>query len=427
MATTFDDLKTKAELVYNATQVAENTQKRVGRALLDIVELFEELEKIYLHKNKDDEASGKLKFDDIVKILAQVEFGSYVTGIAGKGGIINSNGDAELNSLTLRRFLEVPELRYNRIDITIGNYWRAPGGGIIESVTPDTDSDGNILSTGTITLHLEDGEIGTVAVDDICMGIWHDEETPKNNSEDDYDDGIGNFRFSGFNTVYFRVTEILEMTRNSKFRYSLRPIDDRYTKQNQPKSSMKFVSYGNFTNKNRQKSEYATRSYRRYLTDVNTWEIGQANISMQTGDLTNLSVFGLSMTGYSAYLNNIYMSGVIDQFVKMAPKMEITNSLDGFLGYGETCTLTCKVTRAYEDLTNTVKRWTVTRDSGDATEDASWALKDKVKNFAGSIEIAYTDKENDLGTNANVPSTVFTFTAYGDTDVVITQGTVEIK
>lgn len=427
MTTIYDDLKTKAELVYNATQVAENTQKRVGRALLDIVELFAELEKIFLHKNKDDEAQGKITFDDIVTILAQLQFGKYVAGKFGSGGMIDSNGDAELHSLSLRQWLEVPELRYNRTEIEIGNHWRACGGGIIESVTPDTDDDGNELATGTITLHLENGEIGTVAVDDICMGIWHDHSTLSNNSEDDYDDGIGNFRFSGFNTVYFRVTEILELTRNSKFRYALRPVSDNYPKQFQPKESMKFVAYGNFSNTDRQKSRYSTRTYERYLTGVNTWEFQQSNVAAQFGDLSNLSEFGLNMTGYSAYLNNIYMSGVIDQFVKMAPTMEITNSLDGFLGFGETCVLTCKVKRGFEDITSTVKKWTVTRDSADATEDNAWALKDKVKNFNGSIEIAYTKDENDLGTNPDIQSTVFTFTAYGELDDVIAQDSITFK
>ncbi|MEB3372658.1 hypothetical protein SFC43_01585 [Bacteroides sp. CR5/BHMF/2] len=66
--------------------------------------------------------------------------------------------------------MEVPELRYNRISIEVGNSWNAPGGGVIESVVPDTDVDGNILNTGTIMLHLQDKEIGKVAVDDICQG-----------------------------------------------------------------------------------------------------------------------------------------------------------------------------------------------------------------------------------------------------------------
>ena len=66
---------------------------------------------------------------------------------------------------------------------------RAPGAGIIESVTPDTNSDGTESATGEIKLKLEEGEIGKVAVDDICMGIFHD--YAGNNATEDSDDGGG--------------------------------------------------------------------------------------------------------------------------------------------------------------------------------------------------------------------------------------------
>lgn len=44
-----------------------------------------------------------------------------------------------------------------------------------------------------------------------------------------------------------------------------------------------------------------------------TWEFTKSMIAMQDGDLSNLNIFGLNMTGYSAYLNNIYMTGTIEQ------------------------------------------------------------------------------------------------------------------
>ena len=137
-----------------------------------------------------------------------VQFGdSFADGLTGFGGMVDEDGNGWLESLSLRRFLEVPELRYNRVEIQIGNKWNAPGGGIVEQCIPDLDSDGNPLMTGTVILHLEDGEIGTVAIDDICMGIFHDGYTQSNNSTADYDDSIGNFHFAGFYTAYF-ITEL---------------------------------------------------------------------------------------------------------------------------------------------------------------------------------------------------------------------------
>ena len=38
----------------------------------------------------------------------------FASGLTGFGGKIDKYGHAEFDSLTLRRFLEVPELRYNR-------------------------------------------------------------------------------------------------------------------------------------------------------------------------------------------------------------------------------------------------------------------------------------------------------------------------
>lgn len=239
---------------------------------------------------------------------AGAQFGpSYASGITGVGGFINEKGAGELESLFIRRFLEVPELRYNRVGISVGDDWSAPGAGVIESVDKEQK---------LVTLKLEEGEIGAVAVGDICMGIFHDFD-PSNNATADSDDGRGNFSFSGFATVYFRITEVLG-DRNEQFRYGLRPLSATFTKQIDPMESMTFVAYGSFTNPARQSSRYSTRTYQRYLRNVSDWEFTAENIAAQFGDLTNLSVFGIQMSGYSAYLDNIYLQGMISSLDKKA-------------------------------------------------------------------------------------------------------------
>lgn len=145
------------------------------------------------------------------------------------------------------------------------------------------------------------------------MGIFHNLNTSENASAD-YDDGRGNRRFAGFATCYFRITEELDTTTYKTFKYQLRPVSGAYPTQYHPAASMTFVGYGSFSNEDRQTSRYETRTYQRYLTGVSDWEFTASNIAAQYGDLSNLSVFGINMTGYSAYLNNIYMSGVIHQF-----------------------------------------------------------------------------------------------------------------
>lgn len=256
----------------------------------------------FANKQAPDTFKGRMTFN------AGAQFGpSYASGITGVGGFINEKGAGELESLFIRRFLEVPELRYNRVGISVGDDWSAPGAGVIESVDKDQK---------LVTLKLEEGEIGAVAVGDICMGIFHDFD-PSNNATADSDDGRGNRTFAGFATVYFRITEVLG-DRNEQFRYELRPLSATFTKQIDPMESMTFVAYGSFTNPARWSSRYSTRTYQRYLRNVSDWEFTAENIAAQFGDLTNLSVFGIQMSGYSAYLDNIYLQGMISSLDKKA-------------------------------------------------------------------------------------------------------------
>lgn len=272
---------------YDSTAAADYNAYSAKRALWE-----------FASKQFPDTFKGKMTFDD------GALFGNFASGMTGLGGMIDKKGNAEMQSLKLREFLEVPELRYNRVEISMGDTWYAPSAGIIESV--DT-------TTQTITLKLEEGEIGSPRVGDICMGIFHNLNTSENATAD-YDDGRGNRRFAGFATCYFRITEELDTTTYKTFKYQLRPVSGAYPTQYHPAASMTFVGYGSFSNEDRQTSRYETRTYQRYLTGVSDWEFTASNIAAQYGDLSNLSVFGINMTGYSAYLNNIYMSGVIHQF-----------------------------------------------------------------------------------------------------------------
>ena len=286
---------------------------------------------LFLSKTKDDRTSGSLgvggsldvgsslhvggNLDVNGKTIAKkgVQFGeSFVPGIlTGLGGNIDERGNAELESLVIRRFLEVPELRYNRVEVKLGDKWNASGAGIFEAVVPDKDENGNPLMTGTGWLKLEDGEIGAIAVGDICMGIFHSMNSEENATEDS-DDGMGNFQYSGFYTCYFTITEITGGD-NKEFRYQMRPTSDRWKLSIHPSEAMTFVSYGSFTRADRQTSMYQTRTYTRLLKGQNTWEIGIQNIAMQYGDLSNMNIHGESLDGYSLYCNNMYFTGKIQQ------------------------------------------------------------------------------------------------------------------
>ena len=303
-------------------QISEVTQitRQVSSEFPDIIKSWEETpasdttlyssrksEREFLNKRRGGTVEGITRFLKRQQLDEGFRTSDFASGITGFGAQIDGRGAGELESLFIRRFLEVPELRYNRVGISVGDDWSAPGAGVIESVDKDQK---------LVTLKLEEGEIGAVAVEDICMGIFHDFD-PSNNATADSDDGRGNFSFAGFATVYFRITEVLG-DRNERFRYELRPLSATFTKQIDPMESMTFVAYGSFTNPARQSSRYSTRTYQRYLRNVSDWEFTAENIAAQFGDLTNLSVFGIQMSGYSAYLDNIYLQGMISSLDKKA-------------------------------------------------------------------------------------------------------------
>ena len=293
------------------------------------------LDEKYLRKDTNDRTPFKLNVGERLTAENGLQIGeSFVPGIlTGSGGYFDKYANGEVESLIIRRFLEVPELRFNRVEIKLGDKWNAPGAGIFESVEPDYDEEGNILSTGTGYLKLEDGEYGAIAVGDICMGIFHSEVASENATEDS-DDSRGNFQFAGFYTCYFTITEITGKD-NKQFRYQLRPVSDRWKLTYHPSEAMTFVCYGSFTREDRQTSVYTTRTYTRLLKNQNTWEISASNIAMQYGNMENMNIHGLDMTGYSMYLNNIYMTGVLKQVKPDGTPVIVANERGAWIG-GET-------------------------------------------------------------------------------------------
>lgn len=250
----------------------------------------------FLSRRNRDTAHAHLTFregltsEEVVNALKGMKFGEYASGLTGFGGHIDDKGRAELESLFLRSFLEVPELRYNRVRVITGEEWNSKGGGIIESIDEENKS---------FQLKLEAGEHPSVSEGDICKLV--------------YNTG------AGFGTCYFRV---LSVTPEGVVRYALREGYDMH-----PKAMSHFVAYGNFFDETRQASAYSTTSYTRYLKGVNDWEIRKENIAMQFGDLSNLRVHGMQLEGYSAYLNNVYFTGTI---LQLSPEQikEIADKVD---------------------------------------------------------------------------------------------------
>ena len=98
--------------------------------------------------------------------------------------------------------------------------------------------------------------------------------------------------------------------------------------------------------------------------------------------------------------------------------LNITQSTGEWIDKGETNHIVC-----FEDITDQVTSWNIVRDSGDAVNDAAWQNKDKVKNFDGTIDIAWTDDDDDIG-DSN--SCIFTITAFWGNKVELAKGTISV-
>lgn len=268
--------------------------------------------KLFLSKLYDDTAAGIITFNGGLRsnkmtyLNQGVQIGTFVTGmIGGTGAQIDKDGRGEMTSLILREFLEVPELRFNKINVVSDELWNSIAFGTVEDVD---------LVNQIVTLKLEDGEYSGIHVNDICRGIFHNFDGV-NNTETGTDD-CGFDKVQGFTTSYFTPIEVLD-ARGKQFRYSLKQGTTQH-----PCKSMKFVVYGNFTDETRQDSAYSTRQYKRYLKKVNTWHINPSkNIASQFGLLDGLNIPGApndgNLTGNGAYISNIYLT---DAYVQFTPE-----------------------------------------------------------------------------------------------------------
>ena len=385
----YSSLVERAQEIRRAVLAGENTAERVGGLLRDMLEWMRETSaspgERFLSATENDTALG------IISFLQGIQFGEmFVPGLAGRGGRIDGAGHGELRSLRLWESLEVPEFRYNRVNIYIGIRVETFGGGIIESVVPNDDN------TGTVNLKLEGGEYGAVAVGDLCMGIWHDERpyVAQEGSMDDFDESYtiyenavsnaddrkGNFSFAGFKTVYFEITGVSGANNNS-FTYLLRSSLDGGNGIH-PFAGMHFAARGNNVNAERRAFTYSTTEYVLALHNVSTWEFQPENYYYIRGKLD-----GFSMPAVDAYgntyqkvfhgegqvLGNAYIFGQIDTFERQVYRMEIDQSMGGSLAPGETEMVTILVKNGYgEDVTSRFTNISVTRNTGDDATDAVW-------------------------------------------------------
>ncbi len=162
----------------------------------------------------------------------------FVSGIeTGSGAAIDDRGNGEMNGLTLRSFLKVPVLIYNKIRVTGGEMWNTEGATIAE-VTPDPDSD----TAFTLLLDIEDGDHVELEVDDICKGHYNSN--------------------GGFITSYFRVVSVDDAAKTVRVVLGADSAVPGGVNA-APVPYMNIARYGNFTDTDRQQSQYFSSSEQR--------------------------------------------------------------------------------------------------------------------------------------------------------------------
>lgn len=344
-----------------------------------------------LSRVDDDTASGLITFTRglIAKAMSVFEqgaqFGTFVTGqLSGTGAQINAQGKMEAQALTLREYLEVPELRFNRAEIIAGNTTQTPCGGIIDTVNIITEGDANTAGRGSATLKLEEGEIGKIEVGDYCMGYWHDASSNDNASED-ADDLNGRMTFSGFKTVYFYINGIpnkddkgQDNTDRHYFRYTLRPQGDDLDTEGgngiHPFAMMHFAGRGNNLYTDRQGFTIHTPNYTARLSGVNTWQFKNSNYTYVNGDLTGFgSLIDRNLDGQFGTIDmNLYMKGHVIQVDNTPDYIVVSQSNIGLLNKLESQTVTFQILDGYRNDHTSAYTFAIMRDSGDVDADATW-------------------------------------------------------
>lgn len=240
----------------------------------------------YIRKDIDDYANGIIRFNKGFTADTNIMSTIYLQGMSGWIG--NSKGDFEMNSLTLREFLEVPELRKNKITVMGNQFWFTDSAMTKEVV-------GIGLDEYSILLKLEEGEYGSFEINDVLKGIYH-----YNN---------------GFYTVYLQVYElILDGITGGEIGIRVRSLNGK-----DPQQAMLLARVTNTTDEDRQGSLYADgiRKYIRVLDGYNPsipdFDGSIDTLKVQIGDLstvTNHPVFG-NLEGYGLYADNVYLQGKI--------------------------------------------------------------------------------------------------------------------
>ena len=256
-----------------------------------------------------DGGNNQITAEGLAQLYAFMTY-NFQAGFYGTGAQIDHTGNAELDSLFVRKFISTPKFVYNEVAVTKAEQWNTNGFGTIESVD---------LETQQITLKLEENDYGSLAVGDICRGIFADIGNVYGSDKitEGAQDDCNFVQHKGFFTAYFYVKRIIT-SEQGKFVFE-------YGKKSEstpdPCAYMDFAQYGSFTDEQRRSSMYFCsrgRSYIEVLDGVDTWVIAPEHRVARYGWLGGLRITKedgtyrtLDGNGLFAQ-NNVYFGGTVE-------------------------------------------------------------------------------------------------------------------
>lgn len=243
----------------------------------------------FLSKNRPDSTQYLLSLLGGVLIKKLARFGDFVTGISG--GMIDENGDLEMESGYFRKRLFVPELAYNRITYFKGRAVLSPGGGCkVKSYVKNEDG------SYTVTPDLTDADALSQFKDDILSAFF----TTKN----------AEGKLTGFAQMQFRVTETDYDAKTFKM---VNKPGETY----EPGEEMVLAQTGNFSDEERQTyilfDTINGNNCITFFDKANTWDPEPAQMPAWFGKKKGMKIAGIDCDNYSAVLQNILMTGLIFQ------------------------------------------------------------------------------------------------------------------
>ena len=132
---------------------------------------------------------------------------------------------------------------------------------------------------------------------------------------------------------------------------------------------------------------------------------------MQLGDLSNLKLFDIDMTGHSAYLRNVYMTGVIKQISDDGVTESRVPCFKGEWKAG--------AYYYYDEVTHNGSSWLCISDKPTTQEPEEGATDWLEKSAAGkdAVVVNIMSSNGNIFQNGSVSTTLTAYVIKGDTDI----------